>query len=225
MVDELSIARRPPLPWTAAGALSRPTFRTPKAPRPARQQARRSAPPEVGVRGQDAATAVPSISRSASAIRSARRSVRRRIPAAPLRWEVRRPGHSWPSTARCQRHAPRWGESIHRIRAPDTVQPHQGICAVRNYLKYMARMDPPYPVHVQRRHVRNRLGHLIQKIFRCCRGRFRRSGVKSADQTHEPPRNRGVGPSPWGKKYLDPLSTPSISRAYEQRPGLSSNET
>ena len=45
-------------------------------------------------------------------------------------------------------------------------------------------------------------------------------GVKSANQTHELPRNRGISPSPWGKKYLDPFSTHSISRAYEQRPGL-----
>ena len=84
----------------------------------------------------------------------------------------------------------------------------------------MGKMDPSYPVHVQRRHTRDRLIHLIYKIFRYCGGRLRRGGVKSANQTHELPRNRGISPFPWGKKYLDPFSTHSISRGYEQRPGL-----
>ena len=98
--------------------------------------------------------------------------------------------------------------------------PRRGMCAVRKHLKHMGRMDPSYPVHVQRRHACDRRIHLIHKIFRCCGGRFRRCGVKSANQTHELPRNCGISPSPWGKKYLDPLSTHSISITYEQRPGL-----
>ena len=67
-----------------------------------------------------------------------------------------------------------------------------GMCAVRKYLKHMGRMGPSYPVHVQRRHARDRLIHLIYKIFRCCGGRFRRCGVKSAYQTHELPRNPDI---------------------------------
>ena len=46
------------------------------------------------------------------------------------------------------------------------------------------------------------------------RGSLRRLAVR------ELPRNRGVSPSPWGKKYLDPRSLPSISMPCEQRPGL-----
>ncbi len=86
----------------------------------------------------------------------------------------------------------------------------RGMCAVREYLKHMGRMDPSYPVHVQWRHARDRLIHLIYKIFRCCGGRFRRGGVKSANQTHELPRDRGRTPFPRGKEYLDPRSPPSI---------------
>ena len=104
--------------------------------------------------------------------------------------------------------------------SPRNPGPFRGMCAVRNYLKHVGRMDPSYPVHVQRRHARDRLVHLIHEIFRCCGGRFRRGGAKSADQTHELPRNRGRTPFPRGEKYLDPRSPPSISRAYEQRPGL-----
>ena len=111
------------------------------------------------------------------------------------------------------------------IRRGDTLPPRNcphgsGMCAVHKYLKHTGRMDPSYPVHVQRRHARDRLIHSIHKILRCCGGRFRRGGAKSANQTREPPRNRGVGPSPWGRKYLDPRSLLSISRACEQRPGI-----
>ena len=48
------------------------------------------------------------------------------------------------------------------------------------------------PCDVQRRHTRDRLIQLIYKFFRCCGGRFRRRGVKSANPTPGPPRNRGV---------------------------------
>ena len=79
----------------------------------------------------------------------------------------------------------------------------RGICAVRNYLKHMGRMDPSYPVHVQRQHARDRLIHLIYKTFRCYGDRFRRCGVKSAKELLEPTPNHGRTPSSWGKKYLD----------------------
>ena len=94
------------------------------------------------------------------------------------------------------------------------------MCAVREYLKHMGRMDPSYPVHVQWRHARDRLIHLIYKIFRCCGGRFRRGGVKSANQTHELPRDRGRTPFPRGKEYLDPRSPPSIQELANSAPGL-----
>ena len=93
------------------------------------------------------------------------------------------------------------------------------MCAVRKYSEHMGRMNPSYPVHVQRRHARDPLIHLIYRLFRCCGGRFRRRGVKSANQTRELPRNRGISPSPWGKN-ISTLSTQSISITYEQRPGL-----
>ena len=84
------------------------------------------------------------------------------------------------------------------------------MCAVRSYSKHMGSMDSSYPVHVQRRRARERLIHLIHRIFRCCGGRLRRGGVKSAGQTHELSRNRGVGPSPWGRN----ISTSALFSPY-----------
>ncbi len=52
----------------------------------------------------------------------------------------------------------------------------------------------------------------------CPRKRLR--GVKSAEMPLEPTPNRGRTPSPRGKKYLAYRPPPSISIAYEQRPGL-----
>ena len=55
----------------------------------------------------------------------------------------------------------------------------------------------------------NALGH---GVLGTARLRKRLRGVKSAKTPFEPTRNHGRTPPPWGEKYLDPLSIPSISR-------------
>ena len=65
--------------------------------------------------------------------------------------------------------------------------------------------------------VANALGHGV--LGTPCPRKWLR-GVKSASNPLEPNPNHGRTPSPWGKKYLDYRPPSSISKTYEQRPGL-----
>ena len=76
------------------------------------------------------------------------------------------------------------------------------------------------PARIDRRRPRPPICGRDARVPRTPCPRKQLRGVKSAGNPLEPTPNHGRTPSPWGKKYLDPRSPPSISRGYEQRPGL-----